>query len=591
MKNLKIGKKLLITFGSIVVLFLITLVIALFSLNNTGSNFEDFYTNGYPVSLKTSDMRRSVQASMKAIGLSMITEDPQKFQEYVSEIEKEMDSVYTGFEFLGANFRGDASMLEEASSYLTEMKDIRAQIMDLASQNRNSEAAGIFFDQYEPLLKQFQASMTKMDGVTTDLADQNFQSSDKAQTATFILLIFISIVTLVATILLATYITRSLTRPISEIEEAAAKMAAGSLDVTVSYQSKDELGNLSDKIRYLADTLKDIISDEAYLLKEMANGNFDIKTRIDEKYIGDFRAIILSLREINRGLSETLGQINQSADQVASGSEQVSSGSQALSQGATEQASSVEELAATITEISGHVEKNAENAYQASKQARETAEELENGKKQMDSMTEAMNRIDDSSAQIGKIIKTIEDIAFQTNILALNAAVEAARAGAAGKGFAVVADEVRSLANKSQEASKNTAALIASTIKAVQDGTSIAGETASSLDRIVVSSEKSAALVHEISKASQEQAASITQITQGIDQISSVVQTNSATAEESAAASEELSSQAQMLKNLVSRFRLRDSGTVSLKFEDAPPAALPQAPASSSSFTSSLAQY
>ena len=218
--------------------------------------------------------------------------------------------------------------------------------------------------------------------------------------------------------------------------------------------------------------------------------------------------------------------------------------------------SSVEELASTINEINSHVAKNAENAKQTSSQAQITVKELEAGKNHMTQMITAMNQINDSSSEISKIIKTIEDIAFQTNILALNATVEATRAGSAGKGFAVVADEVRNLANKSAEASKNTASLIESTIHSLQEGTDIANQTAESLDRIVLYSEESAKLLLEISKASQ--AAAISQVTQGIDQISSVVHTNSATSEESAATSEELSSQAQLLMNMVNQFKIRE---------------------------------
>ena len=216
----------------------------------------------------------------------------------------------------------------------------------------------------------------------------------------------------------------------------------------------------------------------------------------------------------------------------------------------------MEELAATINDINAHVTNSAENAKLTSEQARTTAAELERGKKQMEQMTTSMNQINDSSSEISKIIKTIEDIAFQTNILALNAAVEAARAGAAGKGFAVVADEIGKLA---LESSKNTAALIEATVHSVQEGADIANQTAESLDRIVVSSEESAKLVQEISRASLDQAQSIAQVTQGIDQISSVVQTNSATSEESAAASEELSGQAQSLMSLVKQFKVREA--------------------------------
>lgn len=354
-------------------------------------------------------------------------------------------------------------------------------------------------------------------------------------------------------------LSNAIAAPIHLCVERIQLLAKGDLKTGVpEIRSKDETRLLADATRTIVTTMDGIVSDVSYGLSEMANGNFAVESNAQELYVGNFRPIHDAIAKIINQLSHTLLQINQSSDQVSSGSGQVAAGAQALSQGATEQASSVEELAATINEISGQVKRNADSALEANQKASHVGEEAGESNTRMQDMLQAMNDISKSSGEIGKIIKTIEDIAFQTNILALNAAVEAARAGAAGKGFAVVADEVRNLASKSAEASKNTTVLIENSLRAVENGTTIAGDTAHSLESVVNGVREVQKTISEISAASSEQAASISQVTLGIDQISSVVQTNSATAEQSAAASQELSSQAQILKDLISNFKLRD---------------------------------
>lgn len=354
-------------------------------------------------------------------------------------------------------------------------------------------------------------------------------------------------------------IAHQVVQPLQEIETAAKQMAKGSLHVDIAYQSNDEMGVLSDSIRTLSDGLRDIVTDIGQVLAGLAAGDFHVKSNGLEKYIGDFAPILASMRLIRDNLNETLMQIDQSADQVASGSTQVSSSAQALSQGTAEQASAIEELAATVEEISDNIHRTAENAAQASQKADETGAQMQTSNTRMQELMTAMDEIGNASNEISKIIKTIEDIAFQTNILALNAAVEAARAGTAGKGFAVVADEVRNLAGKSAEASKNTAAMIEHAIQAVQNGTSLADETAQALIEAVDNVQQVIAGIGDISLASAQQATAVAQVTQGIDQISGVVQTNSATAEESAAASDELSGQALLLKNQTGKFRLLET--------------------------------
>lgn len=359
--------------------------------------------------------------------------------------------------------------------------------------------------------------------------------------------------------LIALWLAKSIGKPIAACTSRLELLAAGDLKAPVpEFDNKDETGRLAASTQTIVHTIDGIISDLKYGLGAMSDGDFTVESGVKELYVGEFSHIAVSMYKLLERLSGTLDQVKTAADQVSAGSDQVSAGAQALSQGATEQASSVEELAATINELTGQLAANAGDADEASRTMAQVSSEMTRSNEKMHGLSAAMNRITESSREINKIIKTIEDIAFQTNILALNAAVEAARAGEAGKGFAVVADEVRSLAGKSAEASKNTAALIEGTLAAIEEGRRMADDTASSLLLAVENGQGAASVADRISGELKTSAEAMTQITTGVDQISSVVQTNSATAEESAAASQELSGQAQLLKQLTEQFKLRE---------------------------------
>lgn len=347
--------------------------------------------------------------------------------------------------------------------------------------------------------------------------------------------------------------------PIEEALGALKEMARGNLHVRVKGQYGGDHDELKNALNESLDNLLIYIDEISDALAQIGRGNFDIEITAD--YRGDFVAIKNSLTDIIYSLSQTMEDINQAADQVAASSRQVSDASQTLSNGSTEQASAIQELTASITEIAAQTRKNALNANEANQLATEAKDSAEEGNRQMASMLESMEDINASSANISKIIKVIDDIAFQTNILALNAAVEAARAGQHGKGFAVVAEEVRNLASRSADAAKETTTLIEGSTQRVEAGTKIAHETAGALKMIVSGIEKAADLVGSIANASNEQASGIAQINKGIEQVSHVVQNNSATAEESAAASEELYGQADLLKAMVGNFRIKANGT------------------------------
>ena len=355
----------------------------------------------------------------------------------------------------------------------------------------------------------------------------------------------------------AVLITRFL-KPLRKVAEVGEKLSAGDFSMDLSYKSNDEIGTVMHAMGDVVNRIRSIIADLSEKLSELAQGNFNMEMNNAEYYSGAYRPLFDSIKNITTDLSHTMAEIQQSAVQVNSGAEQVSSGAQGLSQGATEQASSIEELSATVNDISEHIKKTAENTRLANVEAQNAGKEVSNSDKQMQQMKAAMENINEKSGEISKIIKTIDDIAFQTNILALNAAIEAARAGVAGKGFAVVADEVGNLAQKSANAAKDTTMLIEETLQAVEQGTVLADSTAESLQRVVTGAGKVTDLVNQIAEASVEQSRAVEQVSVGIDQISSVVQSNTATAEESAAASEELSGQAHILSDLVGRFSLRE---------------------------------
>ncbi len=371
-----------------------------------------------------------------------------------------------------------------------------------------------------------------------------------------IILSSISLLGISVVIFFALAINKKL-KPIKTLVDVAKNISEGHLDVEITYNKPNELGELAKYMKNMCFDLKSLVDDITYNLDQMAHGDFTVESRHREVYIGDYEPIIKSLDKIKSDLNYTLNNIEIGADEVQVGSNQIADSSTILSSGTIEQASAIELLSQNIQDISEEIANNAHHANIANNLSKENAQYVQESQALMKNMLTAMEDISNKSNEIGKIVKTIDDIAFQTNILALNAAVEAARAGVAGKGFAVVADEVRNLAQKSASAAKNTTKLIEETVSAVNNGTTITENTAKTFDHIVEKSKELGINIDEISNASDHQTSNINQILESIEQVNSVIQTNSATAEECAASAQELNSQATMLKNSVNQFILK----------------------------------
>ena len=412
-------------------------------------------------------------------------------------------------------------------------------------------ALTVFLGSYNALVEEATAA-----GVTLDQANIDYVTSQSE--LTIIVIAIASVIGIAAGAGMAFILLKNVRKGLTNLVAATEKMTQGDFNIEVEYAYKDEISDVADSLKKLAANTNAVIDDISVVLEEVAGGNLTVGVANEAIYVGVFSRIIVSLNGFLSHLNGTLAQINVASGQVASGSEQVSGGAQALSQGATEQASSIEELSATINLISEMIVSNASDATEANTKTGIAGAQLGEANERMSELVGAMKEISDSSEEIHKIIKAIEDIAFQTNILALNAAVEAARAGDAGKGFAVVADEVRNLAGKSAEAANNTTILIENTVNSIEKGNSLVNEVAEKMESVAAAAGAVAEINARIADSSKGAAEAITQVTTGIDQISSVVQNNSATSEQSAAASEELSGQASMLKELVAQFSLRE---------------------------------
>ena len=552
---MKITKKLLISFIVIVILYLATVFTALCGVRKITGNFDEFYNKSYQIVKESMDFRLNQYIVARDMLLIVNEKNTETTAEELKEAKTSMAIVDQAMENL-MKLNGENDMMSELKQLHGELVIPREKVMTLLENEKYDDAMKVYQNDYSPKAVEARSFLRDLETETKKAADAYYLSSNQSASVMLISLVVLSIVTLLLTSALWFIIARSITKPIQTLKKAAKDLSNGNLHTKLEYHSQDELGSLADSMRETITTLSVYVNEIEKTMLMIGKGKLNYQAGVEFK--GDFITLSESLNQISSLLSKSMLQIANSAEQVSGGAQQISNGAQMLSQGASEQAGSIEELATSINEISENVKNNADDTVAASELADVVENEIVASSQQMDRVTEAIEEIKQNSMDITGIVKDIEDIAFQTNLLSLNAAVEAARAGDAGRGFSVVASEIRKLATKTTEASKTTAELIKKSTTSVEEGSTLISSAEQSMKHVVEGAREVANKIERISQSNIQQANFIIQIRQSIGMISDIVQGNSATSEESAAASEELAAQAQLLRELVNKFELRD---------------------------------
>ena len=551
-KNLKIRMRLLIVF---LITILIALALTFLSIRQTIKIQRD-YTSILSGPIAITNAVQSSETEINSIARQLRDMALSGYDTSImDEIQASVDSIEKSISTIQTLYTDSDGVAQTYIQSIHEWENAFEDIHTALQADNLEEARRLIETQCTPKLNQAVSDgNTLIREVQNDL-DAQIDSTQASVSRNQIVLFIMAILVVAIGILLNLRAIRNITRPLQEAQQAVVAFSQGDLSVELTYEASNEIGTICDAVRTSQDILGRVIEDIVQITKGLADGDLTVESH--EEYPGQLMPIKTNIEYLLQNLNATMAEILNASDQVSAGAEQVSVGSQSLAQGATEQASAVQELSATINEIDTSAQNSAETAKTAKEKSDLAAGQVQVCNDRMQELSQAMDDIYSGQKDIGQIIDPIENIAFQTNILALNAAVEAARAGSAGKGFAVVADEVRSLASKSDQAAKQSKAIIETSLSHVERGKSLAEEVSSSMQQTVASASEAISYMEKVADNAISESQSIEQLTTGVDQISAVVQTNSATSEESAAASEELSSQAVMMKQLIQKFKLK----------------------------------
>lgn len=556
LENMRLQERINYGYRKVILMMLISGLLSIVVIGVLFANMLHYINNVTVADQSVKICRINVNTAARNIREMALNDDASTYDSYEQTVKRLLAEVDTSLKALKDTGIVPDSSYEEYAAALSEWGNVGYSIMEEVQNGNKEQAVNEIFDDCVPALNNLVQIAIKLDDITDEV---------KAQAArTTYIFTFAGIVCIIVCLAFAWMLTgktskrvlETILEPLRAVEDVAKELTEGNLHSTLEYRSEDEIGRLAHSMRKSIRILGSYVDDIGRAMKLFAEGNFDVQPEVEWK--GDFVGILDSFMMFEKSIADTIKGIQNVSNEVSSAAEQVASSSNDLADGATNQAAVVEELTATVAGVSEQVERNSQSAKEISARVDKLGNAILESNGKMHEMVDSMNEISDASKEIDKIIATINEIASQTNLLALNASIEAARAGEAGRGFAVVANQVNVLADQSAQAAKESSALIESSVRAVEKGMVIAGQTATQLEAVADNSKTITEEVTNIAETLETQTSEIQQINEGIEQINDVVQTNSATAEECAASSEEMSSEAENLREMIRKFKIAE---------------------------------
>lgn len=557
LENLHLKERINYGYRKVIIMMLVSGLFSIVVIGMLFANTMHYVQNVTVADRAVKTCRINVNAAARNIREMALENDASSYDGYEQTVERLLAEVNTQLKNLKKSGVVPDADYEEYASALTDWGNIGYSIMKEIKSGDKDKAVDSILNDCTPALNKAVKIATRLDEMTDEVSSQAVRITVIFAVAGIVCIIICLVLAWKLTIKTGKKVLESILVPLREVEAVAQELTDGNLHSTLDYRSDDEIGRLAHNMRKSIRILGSYVDDIGRAMKMFAEGNFDVQPEVEWK--GDFVGILNSFMLFEESMAETIKGIQHVSDEVSGAADQVASSSNDLADGATNQAAVVEELTATVAGVSEQVEKNSQSAKQISGRVDELGTAILESNGKMRDMVDSMNEINGASKEIDKIIATINEIASQTNLLALNASIEAARAGEAGKGFAVVANQVNVLADQSAQAAKESATLIETSVKAVEKGMVIAGQTASQLQEVAENSQIITKEVTNIAETLETQTTEIQQINDGIEQINDVVQTNSATSEECAAASQEMSSEAENLREMIRKFKVAEN--------------------------------